>query len=214
MQRLNWGTLWHLGIWCSLFSQLLKKSQQCNDTWQIWYHYMQDLGSFKTYKCTLKTGIPIEEGDSILKLLWRVSCPALSQKSCQAWRNPLLSEIQLGVGIHSEFSSQEQIAYFLTQEAVYFLVHFNFLRVYDAIDYLLSSQGNRNHSNAMTLGRFGIITCRIWGLLRPISMMQLIIFCVSSRGNRISPVCVSLWVCESYFVAEQTQSLDRQTDEG
>ena len=29
------------------------------------------------------------------------------------------------------FSSQEQIAYFLTQEAVYFLVHFKFLRVLD-----------------------------------------------------------------------------------
>ena len=28
-------------------------------------------------------------------------------------------------------SSQEQIAYFLTQEAVYLLVHFKFLRVYD-----------------------------------------------------------------------------------
>ncbi len=35
---------------------------------------------------TLKTGIPVEEGDSILKLLQRVSRP----------------EIQLGVGIHSE----------------------------------------------------------------------------------------------------------------
>ena len=35
---------------------------------------------------TLKIGIPVEEGDSILKLLWRVSRP----------------EIQLGVGIHSE----------------------------------------------------------------------------------------------------------------
>ncbi len=28
------------------------------------------------------------------------------------------------------FSSQEQIGYFLTQEAVYLLVHFKFLRVY------------------------------------------------------------------------------------
>ncbi len=35
---------------------------------------------------TLKTGIPIEKGDSILKLLQRVSRP----------------EIQLWVGIHSE----------------------------------------------------------------------------------------------------------------
>ncbi len=35
---------------------------------------------------TLKTGIPVEEGDSILMLMWRVSRP----------------EIQLGVGIHSE----------------------------------------------------------------------------------------------------------------
>ncbi len=35
---------------------------------------------------TLKTGIPVEEGESILKLLRRVSHP----------------EIQLGVGIHSE----------------------------------------------------------------------------------------------------------------
>ncbi len=35
---------------------------------------------------TLKTGIPVKEGDSILKLLRRVSRP----------------EIQLGVGIHSE----------------------------------------------------------------------------------------------------------------
>ncbi len=74
---------------------------------------------------TLKTGIPIEEGDSIFKFLRRVSRP----------------EIQLGVVIHSEldfiincngiyFSSQEQIAYFLTQEAVYFRVHFKFLRVH------------------------------------------------------------------------------------
>ncbi len=31
------------------------------------------------------------------------------------------------------FWSHEQIAYFLTQEAVYFLVHFKFLRVYGAI---------------------------------------------------------------------------------
>ncbi len=55
--------------------------------------------SFDNSYYTLKTGIPIEEGDSILKLLRRVSRP----------------EIQLGVGIHSEldaiyFSSQEQIA--------------------------------------------------------------------------------------------------------
>ena len=35
---------------------------------------------------TLKTGIPVEEGDFILKLLRRVSRP----------------ETQLGVGIHSE----------------------------------------------------------------------------------------------------------------
>ncbi len=39
---------------------------------------------YATY--TLKTGIPVEEGDSILKLLWRVSRP----------------EIQLGVGMYSE----------------------------------------------------------------------------------------------------------------
>ena len=38
-----------------------------------------------------------------------------------------------GNGIH--FSSQEQIAYFLTHEAVYLLVHFKFLRVY--IDMLI-----------------------------------------------------------------------------
>ncbi len=56
----------------------------------------------------------VDEGDSILKLQRRVSRP----------------EIQLGMGIHSEFSSQEQIACFLSQEAVYFLVHFKFLRVY------------------------------------------------------------------------------------
>ncbi len=73
---------------------------------------------FLTSNYTLKTGIPIEEGDSILKLLRRGSRP----------------EIQLGLGIYSKldgiyFSSQEQIAYFLTQEAVYFLVHFKFLRV-------------------------------------------------------------------------------------
>ena len=41
---------------------------------------------FLTSNYTLKTGIPIEEGDSILKLLRRVSRP----------------EIQLGMGIHSE----------------------------------------------------------------------------------------------------------------
>ncbi len=39
-----------------------------------------------TRQHTLKTAIPIEEGDSILKLLRRVSHP----------------EIQVGVGIHSE----------------------------------------------------------------------------------------------------------------
>ncbi len=39
---------------------------------------------------TLKTGIPVEEGDSILKLLWRVSHP----------------EIQLGVGFDSELDYQ------------------------------------------------------------------------------------------------------------
>ena len=54
---------------------------------------------------TLKTGIPVEEGDCILKLLRRVSRPEIY------------------------FSSQEQIAYFLTQEALYILVHFKFLRV-------------------------------------------------------------------------------------
>ena len=63
------------------------------------------------FSCTLKTGIPVEEGDCILKLLRRVSHP----------------EIQLGVVY---FSSQEQIAYFLTQEAVYILIHFKFLRVW------------------------------------------------------------------------------------
>ena len=61
----------------------------------------------------------LRKGDSILKLLQRVSRP----------------EIHLWVGFHSEldgiyFSSQEQIAYFLTQEAAYLLVHFKFLRVY------------------------------------------------------------------------------------
>ena len=40
----------------------------------------------RSKNCTLKTGIPVEEGDSILKLLWRVFRP----------------ETQLGVGIHSE----------------------------------------------------------------------------------------------------------------
>ncbi len=79
---------------------------------------------FDTHLITLKTGIPVEEGDCILKLLRRVSHP----------------EIQSGVAFHSEldfincngiyFSSQERIAYFLTQEAVYILVHFKFLRVY------------------------------------------------------------------------------------
>ncbi len=64
---------------------------------------------------TLKTGIPVGEGNSILKLLWRISRP----------------EIQLVVGFYGiYFSSQKQIAYFLTQEAVYLLVHFKFLRVY------------------------------------------------------------------------------------
>ena len=57
---------------------------------------------FLMLRYALKTGIPVEEGDSILKLLQRVSHP----------------EIQLGVGFHSEFSSQEQIAYFLTQEGI------------------------------------------------------------------------------------------------
>ena len=37
-------------------------------------------------KYTLKTGIPVEEGDSILKLLWKVFHP----------------EIQLGLGFYSE----------------------------------------------------------------------------------------------------------------
>ncbi len=87
--------------------------------------------SFFEWFYTPKTGIPIEEGDSIFKLLRRVSRP----------------EIQLGVVFDSElnfiketttfivncngiyFSSQEQIAYFITQEAVYLLVHFKFLGV-------------------------------------------------------------------------------------
>ncbi len=84
---------------------------------------------FWRWRYTLKTGIPVEEGDCILKLLRRLSRP----------------EIQLGVAFHSEldfifttfivnfngiyFSSQEQIAYFLTQEAVNILVHFKLLRV-------------------------------------------------------------------------------------
>ena len=54
---------------------------------------------------TLKTSMLVEDGDSILKFFRRVS--------------------------HSEiiyFSSQEQIAYFLTQDAVHLLVHFKFLR--------------------------------------------------------------------------------------
>ena len=67
----------------------------------------------------LKTGIPVEERDSISKLLRRVSYP----------------EIQLNHHFiincnEIYFSSQEQIAYFLTQEAVYFLGYFKFLRVY------------------------------------------------------------------------------------
>ena len=97
---------------------------------------------------TLKTGIPIEEGDSILKSLWRVSCP----------------EIQLGVGFYSELPSKmfkdfiylsvlkdAQPGFFSqsvdkdsllpqqsqktigptgsAQEAVYLLVHYKFLRV-------------------------------------------------------------------------------------
>ncbi len=63
---------------------------------------------------TLKTGIPTEDVDPILKLLRGVSRP----------------ETQLGVAIHGIcFSRQEQISYFLTQEAVHLLVHFKFLRV-------------------------------------------------------------------------------------
>ncbi len=82
------------------------------------YNYRDHL-DYQIMYYTLKTGMPVEEGDSILKLLRRVSRP----------------DIQLGVGIHSEldgiyFSSQEQIAYFPTQEAVYFLAHFKFLRAY------------------------------------------------------------------------------------
>ncbi len=64
---------------------------------------------FGSLSHTLKTGIPVEEGDCILKLLQRVSRP----------------EIQLGVAFHSELD----FIYFLTQEAVYILVHFKFLRV-------------------------------------------------------------------------------------
>ncbi len=49
----------------------------------------------------LKTGIPVEERDSILKLVRRVSHP----------------EIQLGVGFYGiYFPSQEQIAYFLLRK--------------------------------------------------------------------------------------------------
>ncbi len=71
---------------------------------------------------TLKTGIPVEEGDSFLKLLQRVSHP----------------EIQLGVVFYGRyFSSQEQIAYFLTQAAVQLLVHFKFLRVWGLLQVTL-----------------------------------------------------------------------------
>ncbi len=42
--------------------------------------------SWRVVVDTLKTGIPIEEGDSILQFLWRVSRP----------------EIQLGVSFYSE----------------------------------------------------------------------------------------------------------------
>ena len=71
------------------------------------------LAKFVHCKYTLKTGtcIFVDEGDSISKLLRRVSHP----------------EIPLGVGFYGiYFSSQEQIAYFFTQEAVYLLVHFKF----------------------------------------------------------------------------------------
>ncbi len=87
--------------------------------------------------CTLKTGITVEERVCILKLLRRVSRP----------------EIQLGVAFHSElyfifncngiyFSSQEQIAYFLTQEAVYILIHFKFLRVSARQKYIMYMQSH------------------------------------------------------------------------
>ncbi len=93
---------------------------------QIYYSQSQDSISTalsRVIMYTLKTGIPVDDGDFILKLLRRVSCP----------------EIQLGVGIVNcngiYFSSQEQIAYFLTQEAVYPLVHFKFLRVYSCLPF-------------------------------------------------------------------------------
>ncbi len=74
---------------------------------------------------TLKTGIPIEEGVFILKLLWRVSHPQIQLGVVFLFRTTTF--IVNCNGIY--FSSQEQIAYFLTQEAVYLLVHFKFLRV-------------------------------------------------------------------------------------
>ena len=56
----------------------------------------------------------VEEGDSIYKYLWRVS----------------LSESNFVRLLSQDESSQEKIAYFLTQQAVNLLVHFKFLRVY------------------------------------------------------------------------------------
>ena len=51
---------------------------------------------------------------------------------------PLPHEVVDGMGVIINcngvyFSSKEQIAYFLTQEAVHVLVHFKFLRVYSRV---------------------------------------------------------------------------------
>ena len=65
--------------------------------------------------CTLKTGVPIEDGHSILKSFQRVS---LSETTLSVRMNQ--NEINCN---GSYFSSQVEIAYFLTQEAVHLLVY-------------------------------------------------------------------------------------------
>ncbi len=73
---------------------------------------MHQLCMYYICKCTLKTGIPIEEGDSILKLLRRVSRP----------------RIQLGVGIHSDFTFQVRSKLLIITVVLYlFFFFFKFM---------------------------------------------------------------------------------------
>ncbi len=70
----------------------------------------------------------VEDGDSILKYLQRVSHPEIKFGGGINCNGILLQNLSI-LSRKIYFSSQEKIAYFLTQEAAHLLVHFKFLRV-------------------------------------------------------------------------------------